>query len=88
MAPFCHDHSPDSFNVRPFYAAAVENGITGCAAAINYKMFLDCAAALSSKKADENPAVTGGHIVGRSACVPGCGGAVLAAVSLSGLQLT
>ena len=54
MAPLCHDHSPDSFNVRPFYAAAVENGITGCAAAINYKMFLDCAAALSSKKADEN----------------------------------
>ena len=23
-------NSPDSFNVRPFYAAAVENGITGC----------------------------------------------------------
>lgn len=59
--------------------------LLAAAAAINYKMFLDCAAALSSKKADENLLPSLAVILSAAALAPGCGGAVLAAVSLSGL---
>ena len=59
--------------------------LLAAAAAINYKMFLDCAAALSAKKADENLLPSLAVILSAAALAPGCGGAVLAAVSLSGL---